>query len=765
MIHEMAIASPWLARLARDFVRAGDLYFQRGELRRATDMYARAGRYPQAAKLAAEMGEIDLAVSFHLRAGNPRQAGEVLAEAGRLREAVGHYEASGALLLAADACRKLEQWPRAGRYFERGQSFLQAAECYSRAGADADAARVLAQESQRLAGSGTGVDERRRLDLRRAELLARVGKRAEAAGLLRQHGMAARAAPLFEQSGAMEEAVAAYLEANQVERALRLLDRAPALAPALRADVLRRGGRHAEAGELLAELGQAAEAAACFETEGLWERAAALWEEAGYPENAAHAWYRAERYAEAARCFSESRQAEWAIDAYARAGDPGAAGRLALESGQTFRAAAHFLKAGDLAGASRALQSVPAASADYERATLALVPLLLEQGMAAGALHRLRALPPPSGAPRPERWYWEGRSLEALDEWHEARGAYERAAAVELDFRDVAQRLAALRERELVGTGPVSLPETGPLVTAALSSLEPGPFAGPMRLLTLPTGRLLAGRYEILGELGRGGMSRVYRARDRELGEVVAIKTLVASSPEHAAEEEDRLLREVQLARRITHPNVVRVYDIGRFAGGIFLTMELVEGQGFDQVLREAAPLPLKRARDLLVEIVRGLEAAHALRIIHRDLKPSNVVVLADGAGAEVTDRIKILDFGIARLVEPDLHLTAPGDAIGSPAYMSPEQIRGAALDGRADLYSLGVVAYQSIAGREPFRGKSPSEVLLLHLQEPPPDPRTLRPDLPEPWVEFLSRLLAKSADARYGSAAETLAALLALPA
>jgi serine/threonine-protein kinase len=184
--------------------------------------------------------------------------------------------------------------------------------------------------------------------------------------------------------------------------------------------------------------------------------------------------------------------------------------------------------------------------------------------------------------------------------------------------------------------------------------------------------------------------------------------------------------------------------------------MELVEGQPLDKLLREEAPLPLRRARALLREIARGLEAAHALRIVHRDLKPSNVVVAGE--------RVKILDFGIARLVGQELHLTAPGDAIGSPMYMSPEQIRGTALDGRSDFYSLGVLAFQALTGRAPFTGQSSSEIILKHLQDAPADIRELRPGLPEEWQAFVARLLSKAPAGRYPDAPAVLEAIAALP-
>jgi len=245
-------------------------------------------------------------------------------------------------------------------------------------------------------------------------------------------------------------------------------------------------------------------------------------------------------------------------------------------------------------------------------------------------------------------------------------------------------------------------------------------------------------------------MSRVYKARDGELDELVAVKTLLSR------DDEDRLLREVQICRKISHPNVVRVFDLGRFQGGIFVTMELLEGERLDGLIDPDRPLALARARAILAEIAAGLREAHALGVIHRNLKPSNVILTAQ--------RVKILDFGIARMAGVDSRLTQTGLVVGSPMYMSPEQLQGMPLDARTDLYSLGILAYTLVAGREPFQGASSSAVALQHLQDPPPDPRRVRPDLPAAWPAFLDRLLAKRPADRYALAEDVLDALQTLP-
>ena len=273
----------------------------------------------------------------------------------------------------------------------------------------------------------------------------------------------------------------------------------------------------------------------------------------------------------------------------------------------------------------------------------------------------------------------------------------------------------------------------------------------------LVPGQILVNRYEILGELGQGGMSKVYRAYDRGLEEEVAIKT-VQTTALGQSENEERLMREVQICRKISHPNVVRVHDYGRFPGGIFVTMEILEGPGLDEVITREAPVPEARAKDLLRGIAAALSEAHRLRIIHRDLKPSNVIL--------VDDRAKVLDFGIARKGDASegVNLTRTGEVIGSPMYMAPEQIQGQPLTGSCDLYALGVIAYTLLTGREPFIADTTTAIVLKHLHEKPPDVNKLRPGLAQEWLDLLDRLLAKKPSDRYPNADALLDVLAGLP-
>jgi serine/threonine-protein kinase len=266
----------------------------------------------------------------------------------------------------------------------------------------------------------------------------------------------------------------------------------------------------------------------------------------------------------------------------------------------------------------------------------------------------------------------------------------------------------------------------------------------------LRPGSVFAGRYEVKEVLGMGGMGVVYRALDRELQEPVAIKTL---RPEMLAGDGvalERFKQEIRLARKIAHRNVVRTYDLGEVNGMYYLTMEFVEGTSLKQLIETRGRLPVAVTLTIGKQLCRALEVAHEQGVIHRDIKPQNMVVDATGF-------LKVMDFGIARLANPPKGkgLTEVGTSIGTPDYMSPEQLSGAELDARSDLYSAGVVLFECLTGRVPFEAETTWALVAKHLEEAPPDPRSMNPEVPAELARVVLKAMAKDAKDRYQSAAE----------
>jgi tetratricopeptide (TPR) repeat protein len=619
-------------------------------------------------------------------------------------------------------------------------SWLQTASSYEEAGKLPQALQAVEEGLRQAAAGQAPAHQVKELSVKRADLLIRLGRGETAARLLRSLPPSSQVAELLERSGSHREAVLCYLDLDRIAEATRLAARAPN-GERLQAEIHLRTGKPAEAGNLLAKLGLAREAAEAYEAAQEWGTAAYRWEAAGEHRRAAEAYEKAGRLRDAARCFEATEMPAEAAAVLARIGDIGKAAAVHLRRRRPVAAARAYLAAGDKVRAASILLQMQPGEPELAEGALLLAPLLIEEGFHQDALDRLRQLPkdaPPALAL--ESVYWQGRCHESLGQLQAAWDCYQKVVESDPGHHDAWRRIEGLQAAKRPPT---------PRSTPAAEQCDAVPVD------TLEVGSLLAGRYEILAEAGRGGMGRVYKARDRELGEVVAIKTLLVAA-DASAQEETRLLREVQICRRISHPNVVRIYDLGRFPGGCFITMEYLEGCGLDDVIAQESPLPFARVRFILAEIAAGLAEAHAQGIVHRDLKPGNVMVTAK--------RVKILDFGIAAMAGLGARLTRVGFVMGSPMYMSPDQIHGRELDGRSDLYSLGVLAYTLIAGREPFEAADFSMLLLQHMRAVPPDVRELRPETPAKWAALLSRLLAKDPDDRFQSAQEVLDALAQLP-
>jgi eukaryotic-like serine/threonine-protein kinase len=257
--------------------------------------------------------------------------------------------------------------------------------------------------------------------------------------------------------------------------------------------------------------------------------------------------------------------------------------------------------------------------------------------------------------------------------------------------------------------------------------------------------RIFDTRYVIKRKLGSGGMADVYLAEDQELGRRVALKLL---DDRHASDEQfvERFRREAQSAAGLNHPSIVSIFDRGQAEGTYYIAMEYLDGRTLKELLIRNGPTPPAIAIDYARQILGALAFAHRNGIVHRDIKPHNIIVRPDG-------RLKVTDFGIAR--SGASQMTEAGSIVGTAQYLSPEQARGAPVDPRSDLYSLGIVLYEMLTGKVPFTGDTPVEIAMKHLSQVPEPPSTLRPEVPHDLDAVVMRALAKDPDQRYGSAEE----------
>jgi serine/threonine-protein kinase len=325
--------------------------------------------------------------------------------------------------------------------------------------------------------------------------------------------------------------------------------------------------------------------------------------------------------------------------------------------------------------------------------------------------------------------------------------------------------LAELREKEqLIGflregmtmmkkgagvTTAGSTTEIASAETAILNTVAPG--------IRIEKGALFAGRYEVRGTLGKGGMGVVYRALDKQLDEEVALKVLRPEVVQQDPTILERFKLEIKLARKISHPNVLRTHDIGDAGGTPFISMEYIEGVTLKDLVASKGALPLGVGLRIAKQMCRGLEAAHAQGVVHRDIKPHNMLILPE------TGDLKIMDFGIARVSEMKAGqggLTTDGTVMGTPDYMPPEQAQGKGADFRSDIYSLGVVLFEIFSGKLPFTGENVMAVVLAHIQKAPPRPKQFNKAVPVELEAIILKCIEKEPARRFPNVDAILEAL-----
>ncbi len=261
------------------------------------------------------------------------------------------------------------------------------------------------------------------------------------------------------------------------------------------------------------------------------------------------------------------------------------------------------------------------------------------------------------------------------------------------------------------------------------------------------------GRYEVLGELGQGAMGVVYKARDPLIDRVVAIKTINLSLALDEKEEyEGRFYQEAKAAGRLNHPNIVTIYDVGKSGDIAYIAMEFLEGRELRDIMNEGTLLPVDQVLSIVAQVAQGLAYAHEHDIVHRDVKPSNIMVIRDG-------HAKITDFGIARMASASVR-TQTGMVLGSPKYMSPEQVMGKTIDQRSDVFSLGVMLYEMLTGQAPFNGENVNAIMYQTLNAVPVPPNMLNPAVPEMVNFIVAKALAKGVEDRYQNAKDFAADL-----
>jgi eukaryotic-like serine/threonine-protein kinase len=357
------------------------------------------------------------------------------------------------------------------------------------------------------------------------------------------------------------------------------------------------------------------------------------------------------------------------------------------------------------------------------------------QGMLDLAFEKFRACP--LDETTADLLYNLGLDFERKRQYNKAVAVYEYVGTRFKGFKDTTTKLEALKK---AADGAVFGGGVGRAKDATIMAEGAG---------MKPT----LGRYEVEKELGRGAMGIVYLGKDPKINRMVAIKTMMLElegTPDQIKETKMRFFREAESAGNLNHPNIVRIFDAGEENEIAYIAMELLEGHDLKRYCDKTALLPLNTVLDYCAKTADGLDYAHAAGVIHRDIKPANIMLLKDGS-------LRITDFGIARITSSSK--TATGTVMGSPSYMSPEQVAGKKVDGRADLWSLGVMLYEMCTGEKPFRGGDAIGTLLFQIaSDKPAAPTDYMPDLPQDIVDIIDRCLMKNPDERYQRGADMAA-------
>jgi tRNA A-37 threonylcarbamoyl transferase component Bud32 len=485
------------------------------------------------------------------------------------------------------------------------------------------------------------------------------------------------------------------------------------------------------AAEHYVKAGLPSEAAEIHKQLSRWENAAALYESAGDLTQAAEMYRTAGKLVEAGERYERARQYESAAECFQRAGHVSKWCESLEKVGRPFEAARIALEHGDQGRAIRSLQLLAPSDDDYVEAGNLLVDVLQREGHLDLALEKVEELVRTRGADAVPLSTCDrlARLLEEHEQFDRAIDVLDMIRRRDPTFPEVAARIEELRKQRLRQT-------SGP---AASQAVVPGTEAFTS-----------AFRYEILEELGRGGMGIVFKARDRRLGRVVALKRLPDNLRNHPRAVE-LFLREARAAAALNHPNIVTIHDAGREGDTFYITLELLEGHPLHTILKRNGRLSPRDVARLGMQVCAGLHYAHGQRIVHRDVKTGNLFFTSGRV-------LKIMDFGLAKMVE---EVRRASTVIGgTPYYMAPEQSLGENVDHRADLYALGVTFHELLAGKVPFPD---GDVAYHHRHTPPPDLRERVPGTPGALAELVLALMAKDPDARPASAGEVRERLQAI--
>jgi tetratricopeptide (TPR) repeat protein len=735
-----------------DYRGAGDLAFGEQAFEDAAEYYVKAGDFGRAAEAFAAGGHRKEAIQHFKRAGQPQRAAELYEAARQYRPAANEYLACGAKDKAAALFLQTADFRRAGEIYLELQRRGDAGEAFERLGEREKAAELFEQyfeqEHQLVRGDVSRLSDVVRSRARfAAECAEQGGHLSRAARLRERSGYTVEAAETYARAGMAEEAARLYVASGRPMLAAELYEERgdEERAAQYRAEGALIRGETEEAAELFITAREPLRAANLYVDLGEHVKAAVCFESAGDHRSEAEQYGLEERFNDAAIAYEKAGDYFRAYDLYQQIDDMGGRLRCLDKMAAFFELGRLLLSEGKEEDALRELQRVEVMDPKYQSACELQGDILTHQGEQAGALGKYRlaiedAVP---DAHNLSLFYKTGVCLEVCGRPGSALEIFEQVQAVDFFYEDIQSRVEALRgSQEPAVEQSTRLAVPSPPISRNTTGLSRR--ADVRKVVASPGGE---NRYEVLEEVARGGMGIVFKATDTVLNRVVAYKVL----SEHLKGNPTAVkyfIREARAAAALSHPNLVTVFDAGEQEGDYYMAMEFVEGETLKTLVSRAGPFREQLVRFIAVHASRGLAYAHGRGLVHRDIKSSNVMLTADKS-------LKIMDFGLAKFIEE--YQGTSSKAVGTPYYMSPEQIMGRKVDQRADLYSLGVTLFECATGTVPF---FKGDLAYHHLHTPAPSPRALNPSLSEGIDEIILRLLEKKPEHRFQSATEVMTAV-----
>ncbi len=717
----------------QDYEGAGDLLAKTGSHDEAAQNYIRARAYEKAALEFQKSGNTAQAIHYFKQAGNVATAAAIYAEQGEHMAAAAEYFAAGDFGHSAEQYALAGDDRRAAENFERSGKLLKAGKYYEVAGLQQKAAENYAAYFKGALAKAGGVlaevEQDRQYARRAGDIFRDNGQTQKAGSIYQAGGFFGEAAQCLRTTGDFTGAAQMLMKAAKPLQAAEVLEEAGEREAALRmrAEAALADEDFRAAAALFRDAGDDERAAELFERVEEWGEAAQIHERRGMQQRAMELFERAEMWAYAARCAETAQKWESAADLYHKANDVDGELRALIASERHFDAGRLQFEHRRYDDALTTLLRIDSRDEDYIRGLELQGDVLRSQNRHEKAYSKYRSALGNRGVKENTvaLCYKMARALEESDDLKAALEQFEAILEFDKNYEDVSLRTKAVRGR--------LRRERLPSRTASS-----GIFSAPAN----PSGE--AQRYEVLEEIARGGMGIVYKARDTVLGRVVAYKVL----GENLRDNETAVkyfLREARAAAALSHPNIVTVYDAGEQGNEYYMAMEFVEGTTLKELIRRKGALPEDQVRYITVHCCRALQYAHSKGIVHRDIKSGNVMITRDKA-------LKIMDFGLAKFVRE--YQKDHTQQVGTPFYMSPEQIIGTDIDHRADLYSLGCTIYECATGTVPF---FKGDLGYHHVHTKPPGPRGINPALSRQMEKVILRLLEKDPSDRFQHAKDII--------